>query len=436
MSSKPSDPLHDFLENFTRSSISRGSKLRRALVPSGEEKPTMWKIQGKGTKAPVGLPPGLPTLDPGANPWTYYSDQLTDEVSQKKYMRLALFGVIALIGCSTPDLPDNVAVTATEVHKWATLITTLARLVFEDPLSKPGFGADEKSVSDPMLATLRGARDLALCVVSGYECDNHLQISRTHILTICSELGLPAPGTYTDLQYEKAFTADGAFEIAAYYSMVVLMSGKSLTTQAHDAIATRRPGNLQQKFHEGQEWGTIGGVAKMSKGTYTRIAKIWQMNTTLRLGLLIPLIGLEEGDAYTTGNIVFTMFKLLKNSGFAHVQLILQFCRQYPFVAKMPEFTGEMQYLAAHSRALARVDPALQPYYKLLYSDSAGLFDSKVLTSLTSLACDVLSRTNSTVKDYFHQSDPSILRRFDIYEGRYVEDIAEPVYESEGIAEE
>lgn len=395
-----------FMENITVVTTSHVKRGGRALVPVNEKPPRMWAIMHAYTPFQGGQ-----LLTRGGN--ARASDGAVTNDQRVMWARSALTTLLLVIANTTADLGENEAIPTSTTAAWCTFICTFARLIFVSPLDKADVGASEMNLPEAESQRLADYYD-ELCSFASNEVGacTAAEIQAMGEV-IATRLSLPVPGIIQANIATLIISRDTAKEEPAFYALVVYMAGRAITVQTPNAVHVTRPRNLQQKFNEGATWGTIGGEAKMSRGAYVHIAKAWLMNTTMRFGLLVPLITLEAGEAYVTGNIVFTLFKLLRGAGMAHVGIIFEFLRRYPWVADMEEVSSELFYLALHSQALKTTEDALRPYYKLLYADSTNYFDSRTLTKLTGLAVSVLSRTTQSLAHYAHTQDSTLLARFD-----------------------
>lgn len=395
-----------FLDNIAISSTNRSVRSGSSLVPVGETPPRMWSVDAVWTPF---ADSEVTTRSGGARS----TDQCVTAAQKQNAVRRALSSLLVLIAAKTVDHSPGTPIDSKETARWCNFIVTWARLIFTQPLEHVGRGAVDTPLLSPLAKDLIDWHDEV--VETGTQapgCQTLLQL-RDLGRARCQTFGFPALNDFDLDDIRKVVRRDFPKEEPAYYAMVVYMSGRALTGKTENAVRTTRPANLQQKFNEGGVWESIGGTIAMSRGAYTQIAKAWQMNTTMRIGLLVPLIQLDAGEAYVTGNIVYTVFKLLRGAGMAHVGIIAAFLRKYPYAAELPEIRSEIYYLALHSKSLRTVPSQIQPYYKLLYSDAAGLFDSKVLTRLTSLAVIILGRDTNTLLAYAHATDQVVESAFD-----------------------
>lgn len=398
--------LDTFLSNMTEVSTSRIPRGGQTLKPVLEAPPTMWAIQHGW--AP--FPPARASLAGGsARP----SATVLTADGRVRAAQHALMSLMMIIAAGTADLGVSEAIPSSTTRAWCTFIATFARLIFESPLEKTSIGANDVIVSENMIAELIDWSDELRAYLSNAAGHKDAAEVTTMGNNVATRFRLPPYNLVNNTILAGVLARDVEKESPAYYALIVYMSGRALTAQTEVAVQQTRPKNLQQKFNEGAIWSTIGGDAKMSKGAYKHLAKAWLMNITMRIGLLVPLISLEAGEAYVTGNIIYTMFKLLRGAGMAHVGIIFEFLRRYPWVAEMESLQGEMYLLALHSVSLKKAETRLQPYFKLLYADSTNFFDSKSLTRLTALAVTILGRTSTTLLNYAHVSDPALVTEFD-----------------------
>jgi len=158
----------------------------------------------------------------------------------------------------------------------------------------------------------------------------------------------------------------------------------------------------------------ISGPLQTSKTTIISLAKVWELYAQFRTGYLLPLLPLADTPSGITHSILGTMVKMLKYAQMAHVRLIYEFCSTYRFVVDMPEFAAETFLLASDSKKWAAFPSIEQSYVKVLYRDQAGIFDSKSLMRLSSLARDVMMETRGSLGDYeLAAADPLLRARFD-----------------------
>jgi len=397
--------VNEFLENTTISSTARSVRSGNPLIPVSEKPPVMWSVDS------VWIPFTGNDTTTTANR-ERVSDKCTSNADKQHQVHKALSSLLVLIAATYPDHATGVPISAKDTAQWCTFICTWARLIFTQPLEHPGKGAIDTPITATYAQGLVDWYDEVVEITSGITGTLTMEKIRDKGRELCKTFTLPTLHNLTVDMLKLVVKRDYPKEEPAYYALVVYMAGRALTERTSGAVHGKRPVNLQKKFNEGEVWASIGGELKMSKGSYSNIAKAWQMNTTMRIGLLTPLIQLDAGEAYMTGNIVYTTFKLLRGAGMAHVGLIMAFLRQYPYACKLPEIRSEISYLALHSRALKASPLHIQPYYKLLYADAAGLFDSKTLTRLTALACAILAEKSDTVKDYNYVKDDMLISAF------------------------
>jgi len=396
------------------------------LTPVAETVPVMWYIAGPWSATLDGYTPGLLGADSKGSAGTKASDNIEPGQRRLDYARGGLTGLIATILATTKKPAAGESHTSRDIKRWSTLIVTLSRTVFEQPLLKSGTGANLTAINVTCTTLLRYMADAAASVRRGDNIDMNTLEYNARAKAVANELGLPTPGDLTAAQVTLIATRDPVLENAAVYGLVVYMAGRVINNYTSDAVRVRRPKNLFDKFNSGVPWATVGGDLTISEGSYTMISHVWSINPTLRMSLLTPLIGLNEGEAQTTGNVIFTLFKMLRYAGMAHVEIIQNFITRYPYVHKLPELQGELRLLHNHAQALMQVPAHLRAYYKLLYSDGSALFDSKRFKQLSGLAVDIIAETETTLSRYVHTTDNDLLTRF-----RALRQIEEPTEDEE-----
>jgi len=420
--------------------LGTGSKKASGLVPVAEKPATMWvcsQAWEQGTPrynpglltvtqppAPAPVAPGQPApAVPAAiqtpSVGTMFSNTLTALDEMMDYSRMGLTGLLVAIANKTPNRAANVPISGKEIVKWANFITTYARAVFEAPNTQSGKGATETAIPVNVMTDIRYLADAAGTLRQVPTSILNVTEYNTRAQAVVTALSFP---DFTDLSAAEIImiaTRDPIRENAAYYAMIIYMSGRVINNKTNAAVNDRRPKNLFDKFNGGRAWNSVGGTMKWSQGAYEAVGLTWQMNPTLRMSFLIPLISLSEGDAQVTGNIVNTMFKMHSFAGMAHVDIISQFAAKYPYSIELPDTMGEYQLFASHVKALTLVEPSIRPYYKLLYSDGTRLFDRKKLVRLTGLAVEIMGLDDSNLLDYAHIKSDELIEKFNVLRTTY-----------------
>jgi len=393
------------------------------LNPTSEKPPVMWVTPQEWSQGLLGYTETLRGPEGTGSVGTQRSSAVTGTPTMVKYIRRALVALLCAIAAKAPAQAEAQSIPARLIVEWSNFLVTFARCVFSNPLQTTGVGATATGMTIAEGSSLRYMLDAAVSVAMDSDIAANVEEFNSRAAILAEALELPEFRDLNAREMSLLAKMDESRELAAYYAMIVYMAGRALNDKTDDAVRARRPMNLCDKFNGKVTWATVGGELTMSAGAYTMLARVWGMNPTVRMGLLVPLIGLEEGTAGITGNIIYTIFKMLKYAGMAHVDIINTFLSRYPYVIKMAELQGELRTLHNHTEALLAVDPHLRPYYKLLYSDGTKLFDSKLFRRLTILATEILSENDDNVGGYAHGEDENLVQRFK--DLRYIE---EPTY--------
>jgi hypothetical protein len=409
-----------FVTDFTQAMARSGTAPKmRALVPVGESAPVMWSYDVSWEDNLARYTVALRGEDNLGSIGTRDSTLITDLETRYSYIRSGLGVVLAAVAAKTPT-PTNLGTLKTrDVSAWGSFIATAGRIVFKKPATDSSTGIQEKAITPAVATFVRYLVDAMFSIAGGDRVDLNTAEFNLRLREITEALKLPAAGTLTSEEIVLLAGRDATRETAAYYAMVVLLAGKTITEQSDNAICVARPKNLYDKFNGGIPWATVGGSLQMSKGAYTAIMVTWSLNPTLRMSLLVPLVALEEGEAFVTGNIVFTMFKLLRGAGMSHVNIIKNFAARFPYADEIPELSSEFYLLYLHTRSYMTVPENIRPYFKLLYGDATSLFDSKLLIKLTGLAISVMATTENRMGQYAHKDDSDMRDKFNAIRAYY-----------------
>lgn len=401
-------PGEIFVTNFEKTQAHFATSTKRPPIPAQEAPPIMWKADSSYGE----FPEGARRTVHGAE---RVSQELHMEDQRLRYVQRALSTVLVLVGATTPDLVMGAPIPSATTRAWGTWIATLSRLVFVSPLENADTGAKELSLPAAAVRMIVDWHDEVRVYANAEE--EAMTFDEIHGISsqVVGALSLPEIGFFSSEMAYSALSRDPVNEEAAYFAMVIYMSGRALTAYTDAAVRERRPANLEAKFNEGAHWESVSGSLRMTKGCYMNIAKTWNVNVTLRQNVLLPLIRLEVGASYIVGNIVFTIFKMLRGAGMAHASIICEFLRNYPEAGDMPSIAGQVRLAATHSAILMKVSDDIRPYYKLLQGDATSLFDSKQFLRLTSLATEINGRENATQLQYAHAADHALISEFDTY---------------------
>lgn len=185
----------------------------------------------------------------------------------------------------------------------------------------------------------------------------------------------------------------------AYYSLIVHLMGKKIGPDTRENITIRRPGNLIDAFHAQSEEYILRGDGRMSDNAHTMINSSWDMLTSVKQSLVPLFAGLEKSKS-PPGQIVFTLFTLLKNSGMQPAALAHQLISSFPWVIEIPILRPEYDYYVKSLLDYSKISPLVRPYIKLMYGNTTRIFHAKSLSNITACAVMYLTTVNPTLKGY------------------------------------
>lgn len=184
-----------------------------------------------------------------------------------------------------------------------------------------------------------------------------------------------------------------------YYALVVHLMGKKITPPTRENITIRRPGNIIDGFHAQAEEYILRGGGRMSDHAHSSLNIAWDMLTSVKQVLVPRFAGLSRSTGIP-GQIVYTMFDMLKNSGMQPAALIHQLVSALPWIDEIPILRPEYDFYVKSLMDYAQLPDLTRPFLKVMYGSSTRVFHAKSMANLTACAVMVLTTANPSLQGY------------------------------------
>jgi len=184
-----------------------------------------------------------------------------------------------------------------------------------------------------------------------------------------------------------------------YYALIVHLMGKRINTDTRENMTIRRPGNLIDGFHAQSEEFILRGDGRMSDHAHTSINTAWDMLTSVKQ-VLVPKFTLLDRSTGVPGQMVYTMFDMLKNSGMQPAALVHQLISAFPWIDEVPMLRPEYDFYVKSLTDYSRLPAPVRPYLKVMYGNTTKIFHAKSLANLTAIAVMFLKAATPTLQGY------------------------------------
>jgi len=215
--------------------------------------------------------------------------------------------------------------------------------------------------------------------------------------------GLPTPDAGADWS-----DADGEWVtkvILAHFSIVLFLAGKRIDGDDHTAISVARPEALRSKAHIADVSAFLDGPLRLSDSSHLHINNAWAEMAGVRAVTFTEFAKYSQSDTDFSQDIIYTTMHLLRYNGMQHARITMDFLHAYPWVTEVPALRTSIAVYLNSIKATADIDPALQPYLKLIYGDKVSIFPRKELDPLIACAVAAAKEVSTTLVDFYVNSD-------------------------------
>lgn len=214
-------------------------------------------------------------------------------------------------------------------------------------------------------------------------------------------------------QYDVALSENDLEDLAdsqdiramyGHVSLVIFLAAKVITDQNRNSITSARPKALISKYrmpaNENGELTILNGTAKMSNEAHNGINRAWLEMSGFRIPALTQIIRGAVLGADISHDVVHTTVRLLAFSLMSHAVFCRDLITTYDWVQDYDPLRSSISIFVSSANALAKVDPVLRPYVKVIYQDRASFFPRRDMLPLVACAVAVKQEDGGSMMNY------------------------------------
>lgn len=201
--------------------------------------------------------------------------------------------------------------------------------------------------------------------------------------------------------------------IYTYWSMMVFIAGKPISSDNADAISTKRPKALMEKRGlSGSELILLGDF-KLPTRNYERIKRVWARSSGPRVVIVEHHALLCAQDTpEELENLVVTM-NMLKNTNQTYITHIANLLTACWYVVTLESCKADFRNYEKQVAFLDSLDPLLMPYHKFAYQDKSQHIQRSGLDNLIACATLHATQTKKTMNQYrINENSFPVLEQF------------------------
>jgi len=247
---------------------------------------------------------------------------------------------------------------------------------------------------------------------------------------------------YSDDLFVPEYAACATIPVVyGYAGLLTYLAGKKINEKNVTTITERRPQNLIDTYKIAEEASLVlTGEGKMGGTAHTYVNQVWVSQDSARRAILTEIAAFNAGTSLAQ-RVVYTVTKLLENSGMGQATYIHRFLKAMPHAV---EFSCVASAISAYAQSLVEVakQPAyLQPYYKVINGDRTRVFHRNAILPLAACAITYETHTNRTMGNFtLAEGSSKAVAMFDAEASRKgyltIMGLAESVKEGEDAEEE
>jgi len=304
--------------------------------------------------------------------------------------KLTVLSYMTAFGTSTDDRPT----------KWASWVYSFICMCFQnmpDLIRREGGREYEfKTLGLETIATIVRLRDSALEFEGSGENTSYEHLART----------LTFPNDFPDLARsassfpEILAGCDGIQPVYAYCGLLLFLAGKKINEKNLTTITERRPQNLIDTYSINEEnVHYLIGEGKMGNTAHKMVNQAWVTYAPARKAIITDVAAFASGSSMPQ-RVVYTVSKLLENTGMQSAAYIHRFLRAFPHAKEYACIRPALGVYVASIREVARADARIQPYYKVIHGDLTRAFHRNGLMSLAACAISFEKTTSPSMRNY------------------------------------
>nr|WKE35281.1 hypothetical protein [Plasmopara viticola lesion associated mononegaambi virus 7] len=185
-----------------------------------------------------------------------------------------------------------------------------------------------------------------------------------------------------------------------YCGLVFFLAGKKINDKNSITITEKRPQNLIDTYGISDSGSfVLNGEGRMSSTAHRMVTLAWVKYAKARLALITEVATFGAGHTLPQ-RVVYTVTKMLENSGMQQANFIHRFLQAYPQSATYTCIRPSLNAYASSIREVASNPPYIQPYYKLIYGENTRAFHRTAILPLASCALTYEKNTSTSLNNF------------------------------------
>jgi len=188
--------------------------------------------------------------------------------------------------------------------------------------------------------------------------------------------------------------------VYGYAGLLIFLSGKKINEKNSITITERRPKNLIDTYGISESGAyVLLGEGRMSDVAHRMINLAWVKYAKARVAIITEIATFGAGQSLPQ-RVVYTVTKMLENSGMQQAHFIHRFLQAYPQCATYTSIRPSLNAYASSIREVASTPPHIQPYYKLIHGENTRAFHRSAILSLAACAIAYEKNTSPSMQNF------------------------------------
>lgn len=188
--------------------------------------------------------------------------------------------------------------------------------------------------------------------------------------------------------------------VYGYAALIIYLCGKKINEKNSVAITDKRPQNLIDTYKIDEQAAYIlKGEGAMSSAAHAFVNQAWVTHAAVRAGIITE-VATFAGGATLPQRVVYTVAKMLENSGMQPAYFIHRFLQAFPRCASYSCIRPALNAYASSIREVAAAPPHIQPYYKLIQGEGTRAFHRNSILMLSSCAVAYEKYTSPSMRNF------------------------------------
>jgi len=216
--------------------------------------------------------------------------------------------------------------------------------------------------------------------------------------------GIVSPGRFPEIanaDIPEELAAGQTVEVVyGYCSLLIFLSGKKINERNSVTITEKRPQNLIDAYAITEDAAfPLSGDGKMSSQAHKMVNQAWVTYASARQAIISEVAVFSVG-ASLAQRVVYTISKMLENSGMGPAYFIHKFLLAMPHAAQYSCIAPSLAAFKTSIREVAAAPAHLQPYYKLIHGDGTRAFHRNTVMILAACAITYERFTSSSMSNF------------------------------------